>query len=136
MGPDIFDPRAKAEDLIADATSRAKREDKRVLLLFGANWCPWCRIHHSLTTDQAVRDKLRSKFILVHVDANTRNDKNRNAAVLEQFGQPTVEHGLPVFVILDHEGRHIGTRETASLAADSDTKVAALLLAFLEAWAK
>ena len=137
MGPDIFDPRAKAEDLIAEATSRAKREDKRVLLLFGANWCPWCRrLHAALSTDQAVRDRLQSKFILVHIDANTRNDKNRNAAVLEKFGQPTLEHGLPVFVILDREGRQIGTRETASLAADTDAKVAARLLAFLETWAK
>lgn len=137
MGPDIFDPRTKAEDLIAQAVTRATREDKRILLLFGANWCPWCRrLQATLTTDPAVRQKLQQKFVLVYVDANTRNDKLRNATVLEKFGQPTLEHGLPVFVILDREGRQIGTRETATLAADTDAKVAARVLAFLETWAK
>ena len=137
MGPDIYDPRTKAEDLIAEAVTRATREDKRILLLFGANWCPWCRrLHTALTTNPAVREKLRQKFVLVFVDANTRNDKHRNAAVLEKFGQPTLAHGLPVFVILDREGRQIGTRETASLAADTDAKVAARILAFLETWVK
>ena len=136
MGPDVFDPRTKAEDLIAQAVTRAAREDKRILLLFVANWCPWCRRLNAALTAPAVKQKLQQKFVLVYVDANTRNDKLRNAAVLEKFGQPTLEHGLPVFVILDREGRQIGTRETASLAADTDAKVAARVLAFLDTWAK
>ena len=83
MGPDIFDPRTKAEDLITQAVTRATREDKRILLLFGANWCPWCRrLHAALSTESAVRQKLQQKFVLVYADANTRNDKLRNAAVL------------------------------------------------------
>jgi len=52
------------------------------------------------------------------------------------FSNPTLQHGLPVFVILDHDGRQVGTRETASLAADTDAKVAARVLTFLNEWAK
>lgn len=137
MGPDIFDPKTRAEDLIARAVTQASRENKRMLLLFGANWCPWCRrLHAALTEEPSVQAKLREKFLLVYVDANTRNDRNRNAGVLRKLGNPTLEHGLPVFVILDREGRHIGTRERASLAADTDAKVAARVLAFLNQWAK
>jgi thioredoxin-related protein len=137
LGADIFDAKTKAEDLIAQAVTRASREDKRILLLFGANWCPWCRrLHSVLTKEPRVEKKLRENFVLVYVDANTRNDKNRNAAVLEKFGQPTLQHGLPVFVILDREGRQIGTRESASLAADTDAKTADRLLEFLAQWAK
>ena len=136
MGPDIFDPKAKAEILIADAVTQASREDKRVLLLFGANWCPWCRRLHAALTDPAVQARLRANFLLVYVDANTRNDKSRNVTVLENYGNPTLKHGLPVFVILDRDGRHIGTRETSTLPDDTDQKVTARVLAFLDSWRK
>lgn len=136
-GSDIFDPKAGAEVLIAKAVAQAKREDKRILLLFGANWCPWCRrLHAALTKDAAVQERLKRKFILVFVDANTRNDKNRNAAVIEKYGNPIPQYGLPVFVVLDRDGTQLTTRETASLAADTDAKVAARVLSFLNEWAK
>ncbi|MBI5771206.1 MAG: thioredoxin family protein [Verrucomicrobia bacterium] len=136
MGPDIFDPKVSGETLVADALRLAKRKDKKVLLLFGANWCPWCRrLHRALTTGTAVPDRLRKSFVLVFVDANTRNDKNRNAGLIEKYGNP-LQFGLPVFVVLDGDGKQLTTRETASLAADTDAKVADNVLAFLHEWAK
>src|SRR5258708_17180935 len=44
--PDIYDESADANRQIADAVAQAKRENKRVLLQFGANWCGWCHIQH------------------------------------------------------------------------------------------
>lgn len=137
MGADIFDPKAPGEELVAGAVRQARSADKRILVLFGANWCPWCRrLHAALTKEPAIQARLRDKFILVFADANTRNDKNRNAALLERYGNPTLQFGLPVFVILDREGKQIGTRETASLAADTDAKVAHNILTFLGEWSK
>ena len=136
MGPDIFDPKTPAETLVSDALRQAKREDKKVLLLFGANWCPWCRrLHKALTADSAVPGRLRQSFVLVFVDANTRNDKHRNAGLIEKYGNP-LQFGLPVFVVLDPDGKQLTTRETGSLAAETDAKVAANVLAFLNAWAR
>ena len=135
MGPDIYDPKAPAEKLIASAIQHAKSEDKRVLLLFGANWCPWCRrLHRALTLESAAQTQLRQKFVLVFIDANTRNDKQRNAAVIAKYGDP-LQYGLPVFVVLDREGKQLTTRETASLAADTDAQVGERVLAFLKEWA-
>ncbi len=137
MGPNIFDPKVSSEEMVTRALDQATRENKRVLLLLGANWCPWCRrLHAVLTTDAAVKARLKEKFVLVFVDANTRTDKNRNGALLAKYGNPILEFGLPVFVVLDHEGKHLGTRETASLAADSDSKVATRVLTFLNVWAQ
>lgn len=137
MGADIFDPKTSGEKLVAQAIEHAQRENKRILLLFGANWCPWCRrLNAALTKDAAIQARLREKFVLVFVDANTRNDKKRNAALLERYGNPTLQFGLPVFVVLDRDGKQLGTRETASLAADTDAKVAQRVLAFLNDWAK
>ncbi len=135
-GADIFDSKVSGEKLLADAISQAKREDKRILLLFGANWCPWCRqLHRALSTDAAVRARVQRKFILVYIDANTRNDRDRNAAVIAKYGNPMKQHGLPVFVVLDRNGTLLFTRETASLAADTEAKVAERVLGFLNEWA-
>ena len=136
MGPDIYDPKVPAEKLVDDAVAQAKREDKRVLLLFGANWCPWCRrLHAALTKGPAVQKLLREKFVLVFIDANTRNDKNRNAAVIEKYGNP-LRYGLPVFVVLDRNGTRLTTRETESLDSDTDAKVADHVIRFLNEWEK
>lgn len=136
MGPDIFDRRVAGEELVSRAIAEAQRDDKRILLLFGANWCPWCRrLHKDLTEDRRVRAVLSKRFVLVFVDANTRNDPKRNAALLERYGNPTLQFGLPVFVVLDRDGKQLATRETASLAADTDAVEVERILAFLNEWA-
>lgn len=135
MGPDIFDRSAKAEEQIDQALTRARQENKRVVLLFGANWCPWCRrLHQAFSEAPALRRALQQHFILVYVDANTRHDKKRNAAVIERYGNP-LRLGLPAMVVLDQDGTQLTTQETASLAAPTDEEVAKRVAAFLAGWA-
>jgi thioredoxin-related protein len=134
MGPDTYDTKANGEKLIGDAIGQAKHEHKRVLVLFGANWCPWCRrLHRALTFDQTVADSIRRSCVLVYVDANTRNDRKRNASVIEKYGNP-LQYGLPVFVVLDPDGTRLTTRETQTLAGATDSLVAEKLLSYLAEW--
>ena len=83
----------------------------------------------------AVRQRIQQKFVLVYIDANMRNDRKRNAAVIERYGNP-LQHGIPVFVVLDREGTQLTTRESQSLAAATDEATAGLIRAFLDKWAK
>lgn len=136
-GPDIYDPQADGFALINAALQQAKTENKRVLLDFGANWCPWChRLHQIFTTDDAVRGKLGTSYVLVMIDVNKRKGAARNAAVNDKYGNP-IREGLPVLVVLDGEGRPLVTQETGAferggkVEADDPGKV----LAFLEKWA-
>ncbi len=136
MGPDIFDRQTKGEVLIDQAVARAQREHKRIVLVFGANWCPWCRrLHQVFNMAPAVRARLRDDFVLVYIDANTRNDKKRNAAIQDRYGNPIQIHGLPVLVVLDRDGKQLTTRETSSLSATTDEEVARRVAAFLAQWA-
>lgn len=136
MGEDIFNTKADGAKLIDEAIVRAKQEDKRVLILFGANWCPWCRrLHRAFSSSPTVKQGIRGKFILVYVDANTRNDRERNAGVIERYGNP-VQYGIPVFVVLETDGTQLTTRESQSLSAAKDDATDNLIRAFLDKWTK
>ena len=134
MGADLYDTKADGNTQVATALKQALAEHKRVLVMFGANWCPWCRrLHHTLATDPAVAKALRENYELVLIDANTRHDPKRNAAVIERYDNPP-QHGLPVFVVLATDGKQLTTRETADLEDEKGQHVAERVLAFLVEW--
>lgn len=134
QGEDIYDPKADGETLIAAALTEARASHKHVLLDFGANWCVWChRLHGTFTSDPQVAAALARDFVVVMIDVNTRHGEKRNAAVNERYGNP-IQHGLPVLVVLDADGKQLTTQETGALesgAGHSPEKI----LAFLAHWA-
>ena len=46
--PSIYDKSADAKVQVAKASERAKHDDKRILLMFGGDWCGWCHKLHGL----------------------------------------------------------------------------------------
>lgn len=135
MGPDIYDTQADGTVQIATALTRAQSEHKRVLLQLGANWCIWCRrLHDTFEKNSAVRAALEKSFIVVAVDVNHRHGKKRNDAVNEKYGNP-MQHGLPVLVVLDADGKQLTTQETGALEDGKSAHDPAKIIAFLERWA-
>lgn len=135
MGPDIFDRQTQGEVLIERAVARAEQENKRIVVLFGANWCPWCRRLHRLFTEAPeVLARLRTDFVLIYVDANFRHDRKRNATVLERYGDPIKKYGLPVLVVLERDGTQLATQETNGLAAAKDKETVVRITDFLARW--
>ena len=126
----IYDETMDVSKQIAGALVIAKKENKRVLLQFGANWCVWCHVlHHLFETDKAVRKELQSGYVVVLVDVN----RGHNEATVEKFGEPT-RLGLPVLVVLDSDGKQLVTQRGADFGENggySPPKV----LAFLSEWA-
>jgi len=134
MGPDIYDVRADGSAQVAAALGRAAAEHKRVILDFGANWCIWCRrLHSTLENDPAVSAALNRDFVVVMVDVNTRRGVKRNADVISKYGNPT-EHGIPVLVVLDPDGRQLTTKDSGELE-EGDGHSPAKITAFLASWA-
>jgi thioredoxin-related protein len=133
MGPDIYDVTANGQEQIAAALRKAAPSNKRVLVVFGANWCIWCRrLHEMFETSPKVTAALRAHYEVVRIDVNTRRGAHRNSEVDHRYGTPTKE-GLPVLVVLDAKGSHLTTQETGALevgAAHSPEKI----IGFLEVW--
>lgn len=131
--PDIYDKTADGEEQIAAALVEAKRDNKRVLLQFGANWCGWChRLHDLFKKDRKVSKKLLYEYVVVLIDVEIIDGKPHNAQVNERFKNPT-RHGLPVLVVLDAAGKPLTTKDTAELE-EGDHHDPAKVLAFLEKW--
>lgn len=133
QGPDIYDPKADGNELIANALKRAKAENKHVLLDFGANWCPWCRkLHEVFTTNPDVRERLERDYVVVLIDVNMRHGVKRNSDVNAKYGNP-IKEGLPVLMVLDANGKVLTTQETGILEQD-DHHDPRKVAAFLDAW--
>jgi len=108
----IYDEKANARDDIDRAIVQAQKEGKRILLMFGGNWCPWCRRLHALFQEnETVRTLLSSNFLLVMVDVGYRE---KNADLNEKYGQPW-SLGLPALVVLEKDGAMLHVQETGSL---------------------
>jgi len=129
----IYDESAEAAPQIEQALALAKKENKRVLLQFGANWCGWChRLHQLFANDTAVAEELKAHYVVVMVDVNERH----NQATIDKYGKPT-RFGLPVLVVLDSNGKLLTTKDTGELE-EGDHHSPAKVLEFLqsEKWAE
>ena len=131
--PAIFDTKADGEKQIADALKIASRDNKRVLLMFGANWCPWChQLHKLLKEDARVVAKLQESYELVLVDVDTVDGKKHNEKVDAKYGNP-MKLGLPVLVVLDADGKQLTTQPTDVFEVE-DHHDPEKVLAFLDKW--
>jgi thiol:disulfide interchange protein len=134
MGPDVYDVHADGSAQVAAALVIASADHKRVILVFGANWCIWChRLHSTFESDPAVARALMQGFVVVPIDVNARKGEKRNADVNARYGNP-IRDGIPVLVVLDSDGKQLTTKDSGELeegAGHSPAKI----LAFLSAWA-
>ena len=126
---DIYDPKADARELVANAVAKADKDHKRVLLMFGGNWCGWChKLHDVFKTNAKIAKLLRYEYELAMVDTAAPNaDK-----VFEELkGDPKA--GVPFLIVLDGKGQPVVRQETSSLE-EGDHHDPAKVEAFLAKW--
>jgi len=106
------------------AIAQSHHDHRTVVVMFGGNWCIWCRrLDFALTHDPVLAPIVRDHFRFVHVDSRA------NHALDEEYGHPT-SHGVPVLVVLDADGHPVFTQDTGLLElgdGHSRTRVEAFL---------
>jgi thioredoxin-related protein len=101
---DVFDESTSGRALVNAALESAKAGDQRVILLFGANWCPYCRkLHAMLESDPAVSPLVRESFVVVPIDVGT-SARNRNTALIDRYDSNVFTDGTPSVVIINADG--------------------------------
>lgn len=110
----VYDESADAKVQIAAAVARAKKENRRVLIQWGGNWCPWCiRLHELYRSDRDIAKTLMYEYDVVMVD--TGGAKGKNLDLAEAYGADVKKHGYPFLTVLDADGKAIANQETEAL---------------------
>ncbi len=110
----VYDEKADAKEQIAAALVRAKKENKRVLVQWGGNWCGWCiRLEKLYRADKDIRKTLQYEYETVFVDAGRPAGKNIDLA--KSYGADLAKHGFPFLTILDADGKALVNQESESL---------------------
>jgi thiol:disulfide interchange protein len=102
-----YDERTSGSDLVDAALQQALAGNKHVILLFGANWCPYCRqLHALLENDPQVSALVKESFVVVPIDVGT-SSRNRNTSVIDRYGATVFTDGVPSVVVIDAKGKRL-----------------------------
>jgi thioredoxin-related protein len=96
-----------AQDVLNKAYKQAKKEKKKVFLIFHASWCTWCKKMESNMALPEMKPLFEQNYVLAYLDVQEppkKKDLENPGAdeVLKKFkGEKS---GIPFFVILDAKG--------------------------------
>ncbi len=126
----LYDPDADARAEIVAALAAAKADGKRVLLDFGADWCPDCHVLAAYLDGPAGRKLVDTSFHVVSIDVGYWD---HNLDVSAAAGDP-ITKGIPAVVVVEADGTIVGSTADGSLA-NARTMTEKDVLAKLAAWA-
>jgi thiol:disulfide interchange protein len=113
--PSPWKPYDEAADPHADisaALARAAAEDKDVLLTFGANWCPDCRVLSATMAQAPLAQQIDARYVVVKIDVG---NWDKNLDVVKAWGDP-IAKGIPSIVVADPKGSVLYTTRAGELA--------------------
>ena len=126
---DLYPADANANQEIQQALRAVSKSHKRVMLVFGGNWCYDCHVLDAAFHTPEIAPTLNRNYIVVHVDVG---EYNKNLDLAKKYEVP-LERGVPAAAVLDSDGKLLVSQknqefEKARSMAPED------ILAFLNKW--
>ncbi|MGI9104575.1 MAG: thioredoxin family protein [Terriglobales bacterium] len=129
LSPHLYEKGADAKAEIRQALAKAAATHKRVLLVFGGNWCYDCHVLDAAFHEPDIAPVLNKNFLVVHVDVG-QYDKNLD---LGQKYQVPLDKGVPALAVLAPDGSLLYSQQhgefEAARSMDPDD-----VIAFLNKW--
>jgi thiol:disulfide interchange protein len=110
---DIYPAPERAKVDLAAALEASASTHKRVILDFGGNWCPDCRVLDLYFHDPANKPLLDANYILVHVNIGRMNE---NVDIAERYQIP-LRKGVPALAVLGERGELLYSQRTGEFEA-------------------
>ncbi|MDB5088680.1 MAG: Thioredoxin-like [Mucilaginibacter sp.] len=96
-----------SETVLNNAYAQATKENKKVILIFHASWCGWCKKMDASLNDPICKKMFDDNYVIAHLDvmeqpakANLENPGSMD--VMKKFGGE--KSGLPFWLVLDPKG--------------------------------
>ena len=126
---EIYSASADAHAEIKGALQKAAAKHKRVIVVFGANWCYDCHVLNTAFHRSDLAPILSANYEVVHVDIG-KGEKNQD--LMRKYEVP-MKRGIPGLAVLDGDGKLVysqknGEFENARALAPED------FLSFLNKW--
>ena len=105
-----FNPSANPNDDLQKAVAEARKENKRIVLDIGGEWCGWCHEMDAFIARNKDLNELREKnFVWLKINFS---EENKNAAFLAKY--PQIK-GYPHLYVLETDGTFIRSKDTSEL---------------------
>ncbi len=129
MKKNIYPADADARAEIKEAEEKATTGHKRVLLVFGANWCFDCHVL-DLAFQRPDFTPVMAHYEVMHVDIGDDGKKNNDLA--QEFQVP-LEKGIPALAVVDGSGKLVVSQKNGEFE-DARAMTPEAILEFLDKW--
>jgi thioredoxin 1 len=129
---DLYPPAEEARPEIAAALRAAAKDHKRVILVFGGNWCYDCHVLDAAFHSPRIAPLVNANFHVVHVNIG---DGDKNLDIADEYGVPLHQYvRVPSLAVLDSNGKVIYSQKNGEFD-DSSRLSPADIVGFLKKWA-
>jgi thioredoxin 1 len=128
----LYAPPEDASAEIRTALASAAKDRKRVILVFGANWCYDCHVLDATFHSKEMASLVNANYHVVHINVGDDGDKNLDLA--ESYGVPLKQAvRIPSLAVLSPDGKVVYSQKNGEF--DDSVKLAPTdVTAFLNKW--
>lgn len=130
MKKNIYPADADAHAEIREAGQKAATGHKRLLLVFGANWCFDCHVLDLAFQRPDLAPILAANYEVVHIDLGPEEEKNSD---LVQEYQIPLNKGIPALAIAESDGKLVVSQKNGEFE-DARGLTPEALAEFLNKW--
>lgn len=130
---DLYPSPERAQSEIKAALAAAAKDHKRVILVFGANWCYDCHVLDAAFRSPNIAPLVDKNFHVVHISVGDEGNKNLDLA--EKYGVPLKQAvRVPSLAVLDPDGKVVYSQKQGEF--DDSTRIGRVdVVSFLKKWA-
>jgi thioredoxin 1 len=127
--PNLYPDPKEAQPDIGSALAAASKDHKRVILVFGGNWCYDCHVLDATFRSKAIAPLVNANYHVVHINIG---DYDQNLDLADKY-EVALKKGVPCVAVLDPDGKLVFSQKQGEF--ESTTRIGPEdVTKFLEQW--
>jgi thioredoxin 1 len=128
--PSLYADPGEAQAELKVASDAAAKQNKRVLVVFGANWCYDCHVLDATFRSKDFAPLVNANYVVVHISVGDEGKDNSDLAA--RLGV-VLDKGIPSLAVLEPDGKVVVAQKGGEF--ESTVKIGPEeVRAFLEKW--